>query len=37
MKDVANKLLNYQGMEEITNNPVTSDYLNKLISNPQSS
>jgi 2-methylisocitrate lyase-like PEP mutase family enzyme len=33
MKDVANKLLNYQGMEEITNNPVTSDYLNKLISN----
>ncbi|WP_148041855.1 isocitrate lyase/PEP mutase family protein [Hanamia caeni] len=37
MKDVANKLLNYQGMEEITNNPATSDYLNKLISNPQSS
>lgn len=37
LKDVANKLLNYQGMEEITNNPVTSDYLNKLISSQQSS
>ena len=32
MKDVANKLLNYQGMEEINNNPVTSGYLNQLIS-----
>jgi hypothetical protein len=36
MKDVANKLLNYQGMEEINNNPVTSGYLNQLISNQKS-
>lgn len=32
MKDNAQKLLNYEGMEEITSNPITSDYLNKLIS-----
>jgi 2-methylisocitrate lyase-like PEP mutase family enzyme len=36
MKDVANKLLNYEGMEEINNNPVTSAYLNQLISNQKS-
>ena len=32
IKTVAEKLLNYEGMEEITTNPVTTDYLNKLIS-----
>jgi 2-methylisocitrate lyase-like PEP mutase family enzyme len=32
MKNVAQKLLNFQGMEDITSNPLTSDYLNKLIS-----
>ncbi|MGN6193730.1 MAG: isocitrate lyase/PEP mutase family protein [Ginsengibacter sp.] len=31
MKNVAEKLLNYEGMEEITGNPVTSDYLKNLI------
>lgn len=31
MKNVAQKLLNYEGMEEITGNPVTADYLNQLI------
>ena len=31
MKNVAQKLLNHEGMEEISNNLVTSDYLNKLI------
>jgi 2-methylisocitrate lyase-like PEP mutase family enzyme len=36
MKDVANKLLNYEGMEEINNNPVTSVYLNQLVSNKKS-
>lgn len=32
MKNIAQKLLNYKGMEDITTNPVTTDYLNKLIS-----
>lgn len=32
MKNIAQRLLAYEGMEEITNNPVTTDYLNKLIS-----
>jgi 2-methylisocitrate lyase-like PEP mutase family enzyme len=32
MKDIAQKLLNFEGMEEIITNPLTSDYLNKLIS-----
>lgn len=32
MKNVAQKLLNFQGMEDITSNPLTSEYLNKLIS-----
>jgi 2-methylisocitrate lyase-like PEP mutase family enzyme len=32
MKNVAQKLLNFEGMEDITSNPLTSDYLNKLIS-----
>jgi 2-methylisocitrate lyase-like PEP mutase family enzyme len=32
MKNVAEKLLAYEGMNEVTNNPVTSDYLNDLIS-----
>ena len=31
MKNVAQKLLAYEGMNEVTNNPVTSDYLNDLI------
>ncbi|MEO8822697.1 MAG: isocitrate lyase/phosphoenolpyruvate mutase family protein [Ginsengibacter sp.] len=31
MKNVAQKLLNYESMEEIISNPVTSDYLNQLI------
>lgn len=30
MKNVAEKLLKYEGMEEITGNPVTSDYLKNL-------
>lgn len=32
IKDIAQKLLNHDGMEEITTNPITTDYLNKLIS-----
>ncbi len=32
MKDIAQKLLNYEGMEGITSNPITTDYLNTLIS-----
>lgn len=32
MKGIAQKLLNHEGMEDITNNPITTDYLNKLIS-----
>lgn len=32
MKHIAQKLLNQKGMEEITTNPITTDYLNKLIS-----
>lgn len=32
MKNIAQKLLNFEGMEDITANPVTTDYLNKLIS-----
>jgi 2-methylisocitrate lyase-like PEP mutase family enzyme len=32
MKNIAQKLLDHEGMEDITNNPVTTDYLNKLIS-----
>jgi 2-methylisocitrate lyase-like PEP mutase family enzyme len=31
MKETAEKLLNYEGMEEITGNPITSDYLKNLI------
>lgn len=31
MKNVAEKLLKHEGMEEITGNPVTSDYLKNLI------
>ena len=31
MKDLGEKLLNYEGMEEVKNNPVTGDYLNSLI------
>ena len=31
MKNVAERLLIYEGMEEITTNPVTTDHLNKLI------
>jgi 2-methylisocitrate lyase-like PEP mutase family enzyme len=32
MKNIAQKLLDHEGMEDITNTPVTTDYLNKLIS-----
>lgn len=32
LKNVAEKLLKYKGMNEITGNPVTSDYLKNLIS-----
>jgi 2-methylisocitrate lyase-like PEP mutase family enzyme len=32
MKNIAEKLLHFEGMEEITGNPVTSDYLKSLIS-----
>jgi 2-methylisocitrate lyase-like PEP mutase family enzyme len=31
MKNVAEKLLQFEGMNDITDNPVTSDYLKKLI------
>lgn len=31
MKDVGEKLLKYEGMEEVKNNPVTGDYLNHLL------
>ena len=31
MKNMAQKLLRYEGMEEIITNPITTDYLNKLI------
>lgn len=33
MKNIAEKLLVYEGMNEITDNPVKSDYLNSLIFN----
>jgi len=32
MKNIAEKLLRFEGMEEITGNPVTTDYLKNLIS-----
>jgi 2-methylisocitrate lyase-like PEP mutase family enzyme len=32
MKNIAEKLLRYEGMEEITGNPLTTDYLKNLIS-----
>ena len=31
MKELGEKLLNYEGMEEVQNNPVTGDYLNSLL------
>jgi 2-methylisocitrate lyase-like PEP mutase family enzyme len=31
MKNVSEKLLHYEGMDEIKDNPVTSDYLNSLV------
>ena len=31
MKDMGEKLLKYDGMEEVQNNPVTGDYLNSLL------
>src|SRR6185437_2387138 len=31
MKNIAEKLLNYEGMEDITSNTITTDYLSKLI------
>lgn len=31
MKNIAEKLLIYRGMEDVTTNPITTDYLNKLI------
>ena len=33
MKDIAEKLLHYEGMPEVMDNPITSAYLNTLISN----
>ena len=33
MKDMGEKLLRYEGMDEVKNNPVTGDYLNHLIKN----
>ena len=35
MKDIAEKLLESEGMEKIVNNPVTTDYLKNLISKKQ--
>ncbi len=32
MKDIAEKLLQYQGMYEVSDNPITTSYLNTLIS-----
>lgn len=32
MKEISEKLLNYEGMEEIMSNPITSDFMNELIS-----
>lgn len=32
MKNIAEKLLNLEGMSEVTDNPITSDYLKNLIS-----
>ena len=32
MKNIAEKLLHFEGMEEITNNPLDSNYLKNLIS-----
>ncbi len=32
MKNIAEKLLQFEGMEEITGNPITTDYLKNLIS-----
>ena len=32
MKNIAEKLLHDEGMQEVTDNPVTSAYLNTLIS-----
>jgi 2-methylisocitrate lyase-like PEP mutase family enzyme len=31
MKNVAEKLLNYEGMEDVTGNAITSDYLKNLV------
>jgi 2-methylisocitrate lyase-like PEP mutase family enzyme len=33
MKNIAEKCLHDEGMQEVTDNPVTSAYLNTLISN----
>ncbi|MEO7121386.1 MAG: isocitrate lyase/phosphoenolpyruvate mutase family protein [Ginsengibacter sp.] len=33
MKNIAEKLLQYEGMQEVIDNPITSAYLNTLISN----
>ena len=32
MKNIAEKLLHFEGMEEITNNPLDSNYFKNLIS-----
>jgi hypothetical protein len=32
MKNIAEKLLRFEGMEEITNNPLDTNYFKKLIS-----
>lgn len=36
MKNIAQKLLNFEGVEEISSNPVTSDYLNQIINKKSS-
>jgi 2-methylisocitrate lyase-like PEP mutase family enzyme len=33
MKNIAEKLLHYEGMQEVSDNPITTSYLNTLISN----
>ena len=33
MKNIAEKLLRYEGMQEVSDNPITSAYVNTLISN----
>jgi hypothetical protein len=34
MKELAQKLKNYEGLEEVTNNDITSEFLKKLVIRP---